>query len=150
MAVLGGAPPRLRVYGIVDDEALEVGLPVAARYRSLSSRSTRICWRRCGLRSTPSVRSPSCRPCAATRSGTCGSPRPLFAPRTHMYVFGAVDHAAAVATIGRFLGYRVTVCDARSRFVTRERFPDIDELVVSWPDEFCAARQSTAAPRSSC
>ena len=59
-----------------------------------------------------------------------------FAPRAHMYVFGAVDHAAAVATIGRFLGYRVTVCDARSRFVTRERFPDVDELVVSWPDEF--------------
>jgi xanthine dehydrogenase accessory factor len=53
-----------------------------------------------------------------------------------MYVFGAVDHAAALAGIGRFLGYRVTVCDARARFVTRERFPDVDELVVDWPDRF--------------
>ena len=56
-----------------------------------------------------------------------------------MYVFGAVDHAAAVARVGRFLGYRVTVCDARARFVTHERFPDVDELVVDWPDRFLAA-----------
>jgi len=53
-----------------------------------------------------------------------------------MYVFGAVDHAAAVASIGRFLGYRVTVCDARAKFVTPERFPDVDDLVVEWPDRF--------------
>jgi xanthine dehydrogenase accessory factor len=59
-----------------------------------------------------------------------------FAPRPSMYVFGAVDHAAAVAAIGRFLGYRVTVCDARSKFVTAERFPAVDELVVEWPDRF--------------
>ncbi|MBD0290937.1 MAG: XdhC family protein [Thermoleophilia bacterium] len=61
-----------------------------------------------------------------------------FAPRPAMYVFGAVDHAAAVAEVGRFLGYRVTVCDARSKFVTRERFPEVDELVVEWPDRFLA------------
>jgi xanthine dehydrogenase accessory factor len=59
-----------------------------------------------------------------------------FAPRPAMYVFGAVDHAAALAEVGRFLGYRVTVCDARARFATRERFPDVDELVVDWPDRF--------------
>jgi xanthine dehydrogenase accessory factor len=59
-----------------------------------------------------------------------------FAPRPNMYVFGAVDHAAAVAEIGRFLGYRVTVCDARAKFVTPERFPEADELVVEWPDRF--------------
>ena len=62
-----------------------------------------------------------------------------FAPRPRMYVFGAVDHAAAVASVGRFLGFRVTVCDARAKFVTRERFPDVDELVVEWPDRFLAA-----------
>ena len=59
-----------------------------------------------------------------------------FAARPRMYVFGAVDHASALATVGRFLGYRVTVCDARAKFVTRERFPDVDELVVEWPDRF--------------
>jgi xanthine dehydrogenase accessory factor len=61
-----------------------------------------------------------------------------FVARPNMYVFGAVDHAAAVATVGRFLGYRVTVCDARATFVTPERFPDVDELVVEWPHEFIA------------
>jgi xanthine dehydrogenase accessory factor len=61
-----------------------------------------------------------------------------FAPRPNMYVFGAIDHASALARVGRFLGYRVTVCDARAKFVTPERFPDVDELVVQWPDDFLA------------
>jgi xanthine dehydrogenase accessory factor len=59
-----------------------------------------------------------------------------FLPRPRLLILGAADHASALARIGRFLGYHVTVCDARARFVTPERFPDVDELVVSWPDEF--------------
>jgi xanthine dehydrogenase accessory factor len=61
-----------------------------------------------------------------------------FAPPAHLYVFGATDFARAMARMGKFLGYRVTVCDARSTFVTRARFPEADELVVRWPDEFLA------------
>ena len=61
-----------------------------------------------------------------------------FAPRPRMYVFGAIDFASAVASIGRFLGYHVTVCDARAKFVTPERFPEADELVVDWPDRLLA------------
>ncbi|HET7280529.1 MAG TPA: XdhC family protein, partial [Dermatophilaceae bacterium] len=41
-----------------------------------------------------------------------------YAPRPRMLVFGAIDFAAAVARIGSFLGYRVTVCDARGTFAT--------------------------------
>jgi xanthine dehydrogenase accessory factor len=37
------------------------------------------------------------------------------------------------------MGYRVTVCDARPVFATRERFPTADEIVVAWPDEFLKA-----------
>jgi xanthine dehydrogenase accessory factor len=55
-----------------------------------------------------------------------------------MYVFGATDFARETARIGKFLGYRVTVCDARATFVTRARFPEVDELVVRWPDELLA------------
>jgi len=63
------------------------------------------------------------------------------APRPDMYVFGAIDFASAVASVGRFIGYRVTVCDARATFVTPERFPDVDRLVVAWPHEFLATAQ---------
>lgn len=57
-------------------------------------------------------------------------------PRPALYVFGAIDHAAALTRVGKLLGYRVTVCDARAAFVTPERFPEADELVVEWPDRF--------------
>jgi xanthine dehydrogenase accessory factor len=53
-----------------------------------------------------------------------------------MIVFGAIDFAAAVARIGVFLGYRVTVCDARPVFATRRRFPDAHEVVVAWPHRY--------------
>jgi xanthine dehydrogenase accessory factor len=59
-----------------------------------------------------------------------------FAPPPKMYVFGAIDFASAVAKIGKFMGYRVIVCDARPVFATRDRFPTADEVVVAWPDEF--------------
>jgi xanthine dehydrogenase accessory factor len=59
-----------------------------------------------------------------------------FAPPPKMYVFGAIDFASAVARAGKFMGYRVIVCDARAVFATRERFPSADEIVVAWPDEF--------------
>ena len=59
-----------------------------------------------------------------------------YAPRPDMYIFGASDHVTALVTMGKFLGYRVTVCDARATFVTEERFPDADELVIEWPDRF--------------
>jgi xanthine dehydrogenase accessory factor len=59
-----------------------------------------------------------------------------FAPPPRLLVFGAIDFAGAVARIGTFLGYHVTVCDARPVFATRKRFPEVDELVVEWPHRF--------------
>ena len=59
-----------------------------------------------------------------------------YAPPPRMIVFGAIDFAAAVARIGKFLGYHVTVCDARPVFATRKRFPDADEVVVEWPHRY--------------
>ena len=64
-----------------------------------------------------------------------------FAPPPRMYVFGAIDFASALARLGKFMGYRVTVCDARAVFATRERFPSADEVVVAWPDEFLETAQ---------
>jgi len=60
----------------------------------------------------------------------------IFAPLPRMYVFGAIDFAASMCTLGAFAGYRVTVVDARPVFATRARFPDAHDLVVMWPHKF--------------
>ena len=63
----------------------------------------------------------------------------VFAPPPQMVIFGAVDFTAALAKVGKVLGYVVTVCDARATFTTPERFPMADEVVVEWPDRWLAA-----------
>ena len=59
------------------------------------------------------------------------------APR--LLVFGAVAFADPLVRLGKFLGHRVTVCDARPVFATRERFPEADDVVVQWPHRYLAA-----------
>jgi xanthine dehydrogenase accessory factor len=74
----------------------------------------------------------------------CGEPLTVFveshgtAPR--LLVFGAIDFAAALVTAGKFLGFQVTVCDARPVFATAARFPDADEVVVDWPHRYLAGQ----------
>ena len=58
------------------------------------------------------------------------------APR--LLVLGAVAFADTLVRLGRFLGYRVTLCDARPVFASRDRFPEADEVVVEWPHRFLA------------
>ena len=62
-----------------------------------------------------------------------------FEPPPRMLVFGAIDFAGAMARLGGFLGYQVTVCDARPVFATASRFPDAHEVVVDWPHRYLAA-----------
>ncbi|KUF12942.1 XdhC family protein [Streptomyces silvensis] len=57
-------------------------------------------------------------------------------PPPRMVVFGAVDFAAALVRAGKFLGYHVTLCDARPVFATPQRFPEADEVVVEWPHRY--------------
>jgi len=56
-----------------------------------------------------------------------------FAPKPRLLVFGAIDFAAAVARVGSFLGYDVTVCDARPVFATASRFPGAAPVVADLP-----------------
>ncbi|WP_407441729.1 XdhC family protein [Rhodococcus sp. (in: high G+C Gram-positive bacteria)] len=63
----------------------------------------------------------------------------VFQPQPRLIVFGAIDFAAAMADLGTFLGYRVTVCDARGVFATEARFPGADEVIVDWPHRYLAA-----------
>ncbi|NNM98560.1 MAG: XdhC family protein [Candidatus Eremiobacteraeota bacterium] len=57
----------------------------------------------------------------------------------HLYLFGALDFAAATIDAAHLLGYVVTLCDAREAFATKERFPNADRIVVAWPHEFLAS-----------
>lgn len=55
------------------------------------------------------------------------------APRPRMIIFGAIDHADALSRAAQFVGYHVTICDARALFATRARFPKVDDVVVDRP-----------------
>jgi xanthine dehydrogenase accessory factor len=67
------------------------------------------------------------------------------APRPRMLIFGAIDFASALARQGAFLGYRVTVCDARPVFATPARFPGAEEVVVDWPDRYLAEQAAAGS-----
>lgn len=56
----------------------------------------------------------------------------------HLVIFGSNAFAAALAKLATTVGYRVTVCDARQTFTTRERFPAADEIVVRQPHRYLA------------
>ncbi len=58
-----------------------------------------------------------------------------FRRPAHLVIVGAIHIAIPLHRLAKVMGYRVTVIDARAKFATRERFPDADELLVSWPDE---------------
>ena len=76
------------------------------------------------------------RPCDDAEQGTVTFFVESYVPAPRMLVFGAIDFAAAVVRVGKFLGYHVTVCDARPVFATARRFPDADEVVVDWPHRY--------------
>jgi xanthine dehydrogenase accessory factor len=69
-----------------------------------------------------------------------------YAPPPQMFIFGAIDFSAALVKVGKVLGFRVTVCDARPVFATRKRFPDADEVVVDWPHRWL--EQQRVDPRT--
>ncbi len=161
--VLDGAPARLREYGIADDAAFEVGLacggtvgiliapldhalvpPLAEAVAGDRAAALTIVANggRIGAQELHEhPHGPVARLLEAGESALVDlDGEAVFVhaltPRPAMYVFGAIDHAASLARVGKLLGYRVTVCDARAAFVTPERFPEADELVVEWPDRF--------------
>jgi xanthine dehydrogenase accessory factor len=155
-AIFAGAPPRLTTYGIAEEDAFEAGLPCGGTIHVFLNELEPDVVEELAA----AVRLDEPVAFAQTIAGAAIGAQELvpvdgrrdpelegdvfvlpLLPRPRMYVFGALDHAAAVARAGVLLGYHVTVCDARSRFLTRERFPDPDELVVAWPHEFLGSAE---------
>ena len=55
------------------------------------------------------------------------------APR--LVIVGATEVARSLVGLAAALGYERVVIDARTAFATKERFPDVDQLLTDWPDE---------------
>jgi len=70
-----------------------------------------------------------------TAGGTSGVFLEVFARRPRLVVFGGVQIAVALVPLAQALGYHTVVADGRPAFLTRERFPTADELILAWPEE---------------
>ncbi len=69
----------------------------------------------------------------------------VFARPVTMTIVGAVHIAVPLVTMAQLLDFHVRLVDARRAFATRDRFPDVDELVIAWPQEALSAE--TLRPR---
>ena len=58
----------------------------------------------------------------------------VFPRRPKLLIFGGVHIAMALVALAKPLGYRTIVADGRGAFITRERFPEADELILDWPE----------------
>ena len=149
--VLMSGAPKVAAFGVADDVAFEVGLacgghievfvqPLGRAHRQLVGMLNRD--ESATLRTNLSTGEAEL--VEGTAAGTELARRdgdvfiePFRRP-AQLVIIGAIHIAIPLHRLGKLMGYRVTVVDARSKFATRERFPEADELIVAWPDEAMA------------
>jgi len=59
----------------------------------------------------------------------------VILPPPTLIVVGGVHITIALVSLAKTLGYRTVVVDPRKAFGNEERFPHVDQLIQSWPDE---------------
>ncbi len=59
----------------------------------------------------------------------------VYPARPRLVIVGAVEVARTLVRLAKDLGYETVVIDGRAAFATGARFPEVDRLVVGWPDE---------------
>jgi xanthine dehydrogenase accessory factor len=146
--VLMSGAPKVAAFGVADDVAFEVGLacgghievfvqPLGRAHRQLVGMLNRD--EAATLRTNLSTGEAEL--VDGTAAGTELARRdgdvfiePFRRP-AQLVIIGAIHIAIPLHRLAKLMGYRVTVVDARSKFATRERFPEADELIVAWPDE---------------
>lgn len=57
----------------------------------------------------------------------------VLPPPLRLIVIGAVHVAIPLVALAKTLGFYTIVIDPRRAFASRERFPQVDELIVEWP-----------------
>ena len=62
----------------------------------------------------------------------------VFPRRPTLLIFGGVHVATHLVHMAKPLGYRTVVADGREGFLTPERFPAADELILGWPEDVFA------------
>jgi xanthine dehydrogenase accessory factor len=70
-----------------------------------------------------------------TGAGPAGVFLEVFPRQPRLVVFGGVHIAVALVPLAKALGYRTIVADGRPAFLTRERFPEVDQLILAWPEQ---------------
>src|SRR5690348_1345103 len=146
--VLKSGEPKIAAFGVADDVAFEVGLacgghievfvqPLDATQKQLlrkleadeaaTMRTNLITGEAQLVEGTPPGSE------LARRDGDWFI-EPFRRP-AHLVIVGAIHIAIPLHRLAKVMGYRVTVIDARAKFATKERFPEADSLLVSWPDE---------------
>ena len=76
-----------------------------------------------------------------TETGTADVFIEVYPPPQRLIVIGAVHIAMVLATFAKALGFRTIVIDPRDVFASRDRFPQVDELVVQFPADALAEMQ---------
>lgn len=64
----------------------------------------------------------------------------VFTRPPTLTIVGAVHIAVPLVTMAQELGFHVQLVDARRAFATRDRFPNVDELIVAWPRQALTPR----------
>ena len=149
--VLMSGAPKVAAFGVADDVAFEVGLACGGHIEVFVQPLGRAHKQLVGMlnRDEPATLRTNLSTGEAelvdgTAAGTELARRdgdvfiePFRRP-AQLVIIGAIHIAIPLHRLAKLMGYRVTVVDARSKFATRERFPEADELIVAWPDEAMA------------
>ncbi len=149
--VLISGAPKVAAFGVADDVAFEVGLACGGHIEVFVQPLGRAHRQLVGMlkRDEPATLRTNLSTGEAelvdgTAAGTELARRdgdvfiePFRRP-AQLVIIGAIHIAIPLHRLAKLMGYRVTVVDARSKFATRERFPEADELIVAWPDEAMA------------
>jgi xanthine dehydrogenase accessory factor len=146
--VLKTGKPKVAAFGVADDVAFEVGLACGGHIEVFVQPLAAAHLQLIGILERNEAATLRTNLVAGEAQLTAGAPsgselahrdgdwfvEPFRRP-AHMVIVGAIHIAIPLHRLAKLMGYRVTVIDARSKFATKERFPEADELVVSWPDE---------------